>query len=127
LIPPQSTIRQEKTGNRLIPRALNITSGIRSLRQSKGATRVFIGGGGKGVGVLVEEAGRRLPPGGVLVVNTVLLRSVEQSLAAMESIGMAAEVIQVQVSRSRPMPWSERMEALNPVWVVAGVKEGGGS
>ena len=58
--------------------------------------------------------------GGVLVVNTVLLDSLNTALATMKRQGFDTDVTQIQISRSRPMPNGERMEALNPVWIVRG-------
>jgi len=32
------------------------------------------------------------------------------------------DVVQIQVSRSKPMPFGDRFEALNPVWIISGSK-----
>lgn len=82
--------------------------------------RIFIGGGGKDLGQIIRVAAGFLQPGGILVVNTVLLANIGASRQAMEEMHMAVETIEVQIGRSRPMPWDERIEALNPVWIVVG-------
>jgi precorrin-6Y C5,15-methyltransferase (decarboxylating) len=82
--------------------------------------RIFIGGGGQDLTAIVREAGRYLQPGGIVVVNTVLLDNLGRITATMEEIGLAVDVIQMQVNHSRPMPWSARMEARNPVWIIQG-------
>ncbi|MGD9251561.1 MAG: precorrin-6y C5,15-methyltransferase (decarboxylating) subunit CbiE [Desulfobacterales bacterium] len=82
--------------------------------------RVFIGGGGQALAATIETAAARLKTGGVLVVNTVLLDSLNTALATMKRQGFDTDVTQIQISRSRPMPNGERMEALNPVWIVRG-------
>ena len=82
--------------------------------------RVFIGGGGKDLAATIEAAAARLKNDGVMVINTVLLGSLETALATMKRQGLATDVTQVQISRSRPMPNGERMAALNPVWIVRG-------
>jgi precorrin-6Y C5,15-methyltransferase (decarboxylating) len=82
--------------------------------------RIFIGGGGRDLVSIVSEAARHLEPGGIVVVNTVLMQSVHDASAALRRLGFATEMIQVQIQRSEPMPWSERLEALNPVWIITG-------
>jgi precorrin-6Y C5,15-methyltransferase (decarboxylating) len=89
--------------------------------------RIFIGGGGKQLPSIISEAVRHLKPDGIVVINTVLLQNVHDALAALRQLGFAAETVQVQIHRSEPMPWSERLEALNPVWIITGIRkcEGG--
>jgi len=36
--------------------------------------------------------------------------------------GFEVEVVQVQINRSKEMPWGQRMEAMNPVWIISGIK-----
>jgi precorrin-6Y C5,15-methyltransferase (decarboxylating) len=89
--------------------------------------RIFIGGGGKELPSIIAVAVRRLKPDGIVVINTVLMQSVHDASAALRRLGFATEMVQVQIHRSAPMPWSERLEALNPVWIITGSRkfEGG--
>jgi len=89
--------------------------------------RIFIGGGGEALPSIITEAVRHLKPDGIVVINTVLLQSVHSASAALRRLGFATEIVQVQIQRSEPMPWSERLEALNPVWIITGIRtcEGG--
>jgi len=82
--------------------------------------RVFIGGGGRDMAAIIREAVSCLNPGGVVVINTVLLDNLNQSLETLRSLGLNPDVVQLQVSRSREMPWSRRLEAHNPVWILSG-------
>lgn len=82
--------------------------------------RVFIGGGGRDLAAVVRAAVQHLKPGGVLVANTVLLENLGRIAAVLEEVGLAVDVVQMQINRSRPMPWSARMEARNPVWIIQG-------
>lgn len=84
--------------------------------------RIFIGGGGKDLLPIIKAAAGHLKPGAVMVVNTILLASLDSAMTLLKRLGFAAEVIQVQVSRGRTMPFGERLEALNPVWIVSGLK-----
>lgn len=82
--------------------------------------RIFIGGGGRGLTEILPAAIGRLGPGGILVANTVLVHNLTRAVDTMEAAGMAVEVVQMNASRSKAMPWSRRLEAQNPVWIVAG-------
>jgi precorrin-6Y C5,15-methyltransferase (decarboxylating) len=82
--------------------------------------RIFIGGGGRALGSIITKAASRLKKGGVMVVNAVLLESMQNAVEAMRAQGLQTDLVQIQISRSRSMPAGDRMEALNPVWVVQG-------
>lgn len=84
--------------------------------------RIFIGGGGEDLLPIIKAAASHLKSGDVMVVNTILLASLDGAMTLLKRLGFAAEVIQVQVSRGRTMPFGERLEALNPVWIVSGLK-----
>ena len=84
--------------------------------------RVFIGGGGRQLKSIISAAAQYLKPVGMIVVNTVLIPNVETARAALENLDFNTEVIQVQINRSRPMPWADRLEALNPVWIISGFR-----
>jgi precorrin-6Y C5,15-methyltransferase (decarboxylating) len=85
--------------------------------------RVFVGGGGRDLAEILRRAAGCLAPGGVLVANTVLLDNLAPATEALEASGLAVEVAQIQVSRTKPMPWSWRLAAENPVWIVTGKKK----
>ncbi len=82
--------------------------------------RIFIGGGGRDLAAIIGFAIQRLDADGIIVVNTVLLDSLDTAMAVMEKAGMAVDVVQVQVNRGKTMPKSRRFEAENPVWIVRG-------
>lgn len=84
--------------------------------------RIFIGGGGRNLGAIIRQAASRLKPGGRMVVNTVLLDNIQAAVASMHQLGWEADLVQAQISRSQRMPWSLRMTAHNPVWIVSGAK-----
>jgi precorrin-6B C5,15-methyltransferase / cobalt-precorrin-6B C5,C15-methyltransferase len=86
--------------------------------------RVFVGGGGPEVGAIIQEAVRRLAPEGRVVVTAVLLETLAAAQTALEQAGWEVEVVQVQVSRSRPLAGGTSLQALNPVWIVTGWFEG---
>jgi precorrin-6Y C5,15-methyltransferase (decarboxylating) len=85
--------------------------------------RIFIGGGGHRLTSIIRAATDRLAPGGIMVANTVLVDNLTRVLETMDAAGMQTEMVQMQISRSKAMPWSRRMEAHNPVWIVSGAKD----
>lgn len=85
--------------------------------------RIFIGGGGRDLPAIISEAARYLGPDGLMVVNTVLMQNVHGAVATLRRLGFATGLVQVQVHRSQAMPWGERLEALNPVWIITGMRQ----
>ena len=85
--------------------------------------RIFVGGGGKNISEIIEMAGKRLSPDGIMVVNTVLLQTMNMAVETFKQMGFETRFIQLQVSLAKAMPFGERLEALNPVWIITGVKQ----
>jgi precorrin-6Y C5,15-methyltransferase (decarboxylating) len=88
------------------------------------ADRIFIGGGGRRLAAVIHAAASFLKPDGRIVVNTVLLPNIQVAADTLTGLGFKTEVVQVQVSRSRKMPWADRLEAQNPVWIISGSRKG---
>jgi precorrin-6Y C5,15-methyltransferase (decarboxylating) len=93
--------------------------GIKELKQPD---RIFIGGGGKYLGQIIKVSAEKIAPLGVIVINTVLLQNLEIALTYLKKEKIDPEVIQIQISRSKEMPFGSRLEALNPVWIISGSK-----
>ena len=85
--------------------------------------RIFIGGGGADLKAIITTGAKYLKPAGHMVINTVLVPNLQVALATLRQLKFETEVIQVQINRSRQMPWAERFEAQNPVWIISGVRE----
>jgi len=58
-----------------------------------------------------------------LVVNTVLLKNLDAASETLRQLGFRTEIVQIQVLRGQEMPFSARLEALNPVWIITGVRK----
>jgi precorrin-6Y C5,15-methyltransferase (decarboxylating) len=84
--------------------------------------RIFIGGGGRNLGKIMETACNYLRPSGVIVVNTVLIESLEPAVNMLEQLNFNPDIVQIQVSRAKKMPFGRRFDALNPVWIISGTK-----
>jgi precorrin-6Y C5,15-methyltransferase (decarboxylating) len=82
--------------------------------------RVFVGGGGDRVGIIVQEALGRLAPGGRVVVTAALLETLEAVRTVLEQADWEVEVVQLQVNRSHPLAGGMALKALNPVWIITG-------
>ncbi len=80
--------------------------------------RIFAGGGGKDLPDILGKAARRLKPGGRIVVNAVVMETLAAARAALEQSGLSCEVLNVQVSKGKPMPAGIRFCAENPVFVL---------
>jgi len=70
----------------------------------------------------METACNYLRPSGVIVVNTVLIESLEPAVNMLEQLNFNPDIVQIQVSRAKKMPFGRRFDALNPVWIISGTK-----
>jgi precorrin-6Y C5,15-methyltransferase (decarboxylating) len=82
--------------------------------------RVFVGGGGKDLAEILTTAINRLGPDGKVVLTATLLDTLEEARRVLNEAGWAMEVVQLQISRSRPLGASHYLQALNPVWIITG-------
>lgn len=82
--------------------------------------RIFIGGGGENLTEIIRVAADRLTKSGIIVVNTVLIDNLTTARKVLDDLGFDVDMVQIQVSRGRSMPYSQRFEAANPVWIITG-------
>ena len=85
--------------------------------------RIFIGGGGRDLENIINAAVTFLKPDGLVVVNTVLMQNIQTATEALRALDFKTSKVQVQISRSQHMPWGDRLEAQNPVWIVTGMRK----
>lgn len=88
----------------------------------KSPDRVFIGGGGQDLDKIIDCCCTRIKEGGTMVINTVIMESMETAVRCLREKGFLPQLIQVQISRSKSMPYGTRLNALNPVWIISGSK-----
>ncbi|MBF0242629.1 MAG: precorrin-6y C5,15-methyltransferase (decarboxylating) subunit CbiE [Desulfamplus sp.] len=84
--------------------------------------RVFIGGGGANISEIIKRVGDMLDLNGIVVINTVLLQTMTLAMESLNKMAFHVKLTQVQVSNSKAMPFGDRLEALNPVWIISGKK-----
>ncbi len=82
--------------------------------------RVFIGGGGENLGLIIQTAAAHLLKNGIIVVNSVLFSSLETAVNTLQSLHFKTDFIQIQVNVGKKMLESTRLEATNPIWIVTG-------
>ncbi|MCP5048927.1 MAG: precorrin-6Y C5,15-methyltransferase (decarboxylating) subunit CbiT [bacterium] len=85
--------------------------------------RIFIGGGGRNLENIIQAAIPYLKREGLVVVNTVLVQNIYTAMETLKALDFKTTCVQVQISRSRDMPWGERLEAQNPVWIISGMRK----
>lgn len=84
--------------------------------------RIFIGGGGEEMIRIIEMAVSYLKSGGIMVINTILIDRLEKIIGVLKKLNFETEIIHVQIDRGKEMSYGVRMEALNPVWIITGIK-----
>ena len=84
--------------------------------------RIFIGGGGRDLEKIINAAVTFLKPDGLVVVNTVLMQNIQTATETLQALDFKTSIVQVQISRSQDMPWGDRLEARNPVWIISGIR-----
>ena len=85
-------------------------------------TTVFVGGSGGRMKQILDVVCRRLRPGGRIVINVVALENLSAAIGALEARGFVADVTLVNVARSTNIMELTRLEAMNPVFIVTGVR-----
>jgi precorrin-6Y C5,15-methyltransferase (decarboxylating) len=84
--------------------------------------RIFVGGGGRHTDSIIRAAAGFLNSDGIIVVNTVLIQNLERVVDTLQALEFQTNAVQVQINRSRNMPWGQRFEGENPVWIISGVR-----
>lgn len=85
---------------------------------------VFIGGSGGELAELIALCLQRLRAGGWLVMNFVTLENLSTAVETLKKLNADWDVCQIQASRSSPILNMHRLQAENPVWIVAAIAPG---
>ena len=84
---------------------------------------VFIGGSGGNLPAILKLVGWRLKPGGRVVANLAALERSHEVYHQMQQLGFQAELVMVNAARGKELrDGTVRLESLNPVFVVSGVR-----
>jgi precorrin-6B C5,15-methyltransferase / cobalt-precorrin-6B C5,C15-methyltransferase len=79
---------------------------------------VFIGGSGGSIDRILAGAGRRLKPGGRIVLNMVTLENLHGALEGLKRMNFQAEITLVNIAKSADILNMTRFEPLDPVFIV---------
>ena len=86
---------------------------------------VFIGGSGGNLPAILQLVGRRLKPGGRVVANLAVLERSHEVYHQLQQLGFQTELVMVNAARGKELrDGTVRLESLNPVFVVSGVRPG---
>lgn len=85
--------------------------------------RVFIGGSTARLDEIVDVVSRCMQKG-IVVINAATLETLRDGVASLERCGYVTEVSEVSISRSRSIAGKKLMNALNPVFIMKGEKQG---
>lgn len=80
--------------------------------------RIFIGGGDQQLDQSIKVCCEKLAVSGVIVIDIVLVQNFITALNLLKELNFDPESVQIQVSRSKLMLFGDRLEALNPVWII---------
>lgn len=94
------------------------------LKTMKAFDRVIIGGSGGELEEIIQLCHDKLTKDGRIVVNSITLETLYASIQCLEKIGFShVEAVSVNVARGRKVGRYTLMEALNPIYVISGVKK----
>ncbi|MDR1043727.1 MAG: precorrin-6y C5,15-methyltransferase (decarboxylating) subunit CbiE [Candidatus Adiutrix sp.] len=82
--------------------------------------RVFVGGGGPDLGLIIQGARSRLKPEGLIVANVLTVEAFRQATTAMTELGLEMSITQLQASRSEPLGESLFLKPQNQIWLIRG-------
>lgn len=85
--------------------------------------RVLIGGSGGRLSAIADMVGKRIRPGGRVVINAVTLETLSSAMSLFRP-HWQVEVVQVCITRTRPAGNSNLLSSLNPVFVITANKGG---
>ncbi|MEJ5299665.1 MAG: precorrin-6y C5,15-methyltransferase (decarboxylating) subunit CbiE [Thermodesulforhabdaceae bacterium] len=82
--------------------------------------RIFIGGAGKDLGLILEAIIKRFGKDGMplILISAVLWHSVSEALQVAQNYGFRTNLVQAQIARSVPLAESFRFEPLTPVFLI---------
>ncbi|MDR0576544.1 MAG: precorrin-6Y C5,15-methyltransferase (decarboxylating) subunit CbiT [Candidatus Accumulibacter sp.] len=93
-----------------------------------GFDRVIISGSGGRLRDILRVCGRRLSPGGRMVINAVTVETVYRALDVLKSDDYEElDVVSLNVARGRFVGGSTLMEGFNPVYVISATRGDGGA
>lgn len=85
--------------------------------------RVFIGGSGGHLWEILDRVDQRLASGGLVVLNAITLDTLTAANEYFANAGYTAEVVVLNIARTRPETNYKMFEAYDPVYIITATKE----
>ncbi|MDQ6961812.1 MAG: precorrin-6y C5,15-methyltransferase (decarboxylating) subunit CbiE [Mariprofundaceae bacterium] len=92
------------------------------LEQWPDPSAIFIGGSGGELATLIALCLNRLQSHGKLVMNFVTLENMNTAINTLKELQVTWHMSQLQIACSQPILHMNRLQALNPVWVITAEK-----
>ncbi len=84
--------------------------------------RVFIGGSGGKLAGIIDFIAKM--PATVVVINATTIETLNEAIKHLENNGFNIKICEISVSRSKIIANRRHMQALNPVFIITGEKQG---
>ncbi|MDR2459293.1 MAG: precorrin-6y C5,15-methyltransferase (decarboxylating) subunit CbiE [Deltaproteobacteria bacterium] len=82
--------------------------------------RIFVGGGGSDLSLILEEGKRRLVTGGIIVASVISLASLTEAAKALTGPNGPPSVVQLSAARSQALAGSFYFKPQNQIYLVKG-------
>ncbi|MDP2681201.1 MAG: precorrin-6y C5,15-methyltransferase (decarboxylating) subunit CbiE [Deltaproteobacteria bacterium] len=83
---------------------------------------VFIGGGGRDIGKILEVCSKRIKRYGRIVVNAITIETLAAAAHFFETSGWNMETVSVNIAKTKDVADSHLFNAHNPVFIIVGEK-----
>jgi precorrin-6Y C5,15-methyltransferase (decarboxylating) len=84
--------------------------------------RVFIGGSGGKLAGIIDFIAKM--PAAIVVINATTIETLNEAIKHLENNGFNIKICEISVSRSKIIANRRHMQALNPVFIITGEKQG---
>ncbi|QPQ30355.1 precorrin-6y C5,15-methyltransferase (decarboxylating) subunit CbiE [Lysinibacillus sp. JNUCC 51] len=84
---------------------------------------IFIGGTGGEMVELLQLCCTRLKPNGRIVLNAATIENLYKAVEAFKSCGLAVDILQAQLARSKPILDMTRFVPLNPIYIISAYRK----
>ena len=92
-----------------------------ALKDLPSPDRVFIGGSGGQLEEIISLLTKKMFSG-IVIINATKIETLAKAIARMEKAGFRVDISQISVSRTKAVDNGNYLSALNPVFIIRGIK-----